>query len=104
MGNNPALFLQIKAEGIQGTDQCAIRNGFGEFDIAELVEVNNHSAAIARNNWLLSFWWVLMEFFLTFDEVATDYVVCKNVPRLAGELPIVRVLNDFQPLQILRAN
>ncbi|ATG14603.1 capsid protein [Escherichia coli] len=31
-------------------------------------------------------------------------MVCKNVPRLAGELPIVRVLNDFQPLQILRAN
>ncbi|EPT5439306.1 capsid protein, partial [Shigella boydii] len=30
-------------------------------------------------------------------------MVCKNVPRLAGELPIVRVLNDFQPLQILRA-
>ncbi|HGV2428675.1 TPA: nucleocapsid protein, partial [Escherichia coli] len=24
--------------------------------------------------------------------------------RLAGELSIVRVLNDFQPLQILRAN
>ncbi|EOY3241513.1 capsid protein, partial [Escherichia coli] len=23
---------------------------------------------------------------------------------LAGELPIVRVLNDFQPLPILRAN
>ncbi|EFE7249114.1 capsid protein [Escherichia coli] len=31
-------------------------------------------------------------------------MVCKNVPRLTGELPIVRVLNDFQPLQILRAN
>ncbi|EAA0482833.1 MULTISPECIES: capsid protein [Shigella] len=31
-------------------------------------------------------------------------MVCKNVPRLAGELPIVRVLNDFQPLPILRAN
>ncbi|EFQ0036513.1 capsid protein [Shigella dysenteriae] len=31
-------------------------------------------------------------------------MVCKNVPRLAGELPIVRVLNDFHPLQILRAN
>ncbi|EFN4282827.1 capsid protein, partial [Escherichia coli] len=26
---------------------------------------------------------------------------CKNVLRLAGELPIVRVLNDFQPLPIL---
>ncbi|WP_446718739.1 capsid protein [Escherichia sp. MOD1-EC7003] len=32
------------------------------------------------------------------------HVVCKNVPRLAGELSIVRVLNDFLPLQILRAN
>ncbi|WGJ40287.1 capsid protein [Escherichia coli] len=31
-------------------------------------------------------------------------MVCKNVPRLAGELSIVRVLNDFQPLQILRTN
>ncbi|EBR8491281.1 capsid protein [Salmonella enterica subsp. enterica serovar Typhimurium] len=31
-------------------------------------------------------------------------VVCKNVLRLAGKLPIVRVLNDFQPLLILRAN
>ncbi|WP_447942029.1 capsid protein, partial [Shigella sonnei] len=29
-------------------------------------------------------------------------MVCKNVPRLAGELSIVRVLNDFQPLPILR--
>ncbi|EOX6134276.1 capsid protein, partial [Escherichia coli] len=29
------------------------------------------------------------------------HTVCKNVPRLAGELSIVRVLNDFQPLQIL---
>ncbi|EFE7935620.1 capsid protein, partial [Escherichia coli] len=28
----------------------------------------------------------------------------KNVPRLAGELSIVRVLNDFQPLPILRVN
>ncbi|EOL4841622.1 capsid protein, partial [Escherichia coli] len=28
--------------------------------------------------------------------------VCKNVSRLAGELSIVRVLNDFQPLPILR--
>ncbi|TJQ63858.1 capsid protein, partial [Escherichia coli] len=26
------------------------------------------------------------------------------VPRLAGELSIVRVLNDFQPLPILRVN
>ncbi|HAJ6741699.1 TPA: capsid protein, partial [Escherichia coli] len=26
---------------------------------------------------------------------------CKNVLRLAGELSIVRVLNDFQPLPIL---
>ena len=32
------------------------------------------------------------------------HVVCKNVLRLAGELPIVRVLNDFQPLPILRVN
>ncbi|MCV4319680.1 capsid protein, partial [Escherichia coli] len=31
-------------------------------------------------------------------------VVCKNVPRLAGELSIVRVLNAFQPLPILRVN
>ncbi|EOB3229792.1 capsid protein [Escherichia coli] len=30
-----------------------------------------------------------------------NHTVCKNVPRLAGELSIVRVLNDFQPLQIL---
>ncbi|EPD8179175.1 capsid protein, partial [Escherichia coli] len=28
----------------------------------------------------------------------------KNVPRLAGELSIVRVLNDFQLLPILRVN
>ncbi|HHC4876908.1 TPA: capsid protein [Escherichia albertii] len=28
----------------------------------------------------------------------------QDVLRLAGELSIVRVLNDFQPLQILRAN
>ncbi|EPC9085961.1 capsid protein [Escherichia coli] len=28
-------------------------------------------------------------------------VVCKNVLQLAGELSIVRVLNDFQPLPIL---
>ena len=32
------------------------------------------------------------------------HVVCKNVLRLAGELPIVRVLNDFKPLPILRVN
>ncbi|NYY78322.1 capsid protein [Escherichia coli] len=32
------------------------------------------------------------------------HVVCKNVLRLAGEPPIVRVLNDFQPLLILRVN
>ncbi|EFA5131718.1 capsid protein, partial [Escherichia coli] len=31
-------------------------------------------------------------------------VVCKNVLRLAGELSIVRLLNDFQPLPILRVN
>ncbi|HFG5457539.1 TPA: capsid protein [Salmonella enterica subsp. enterica serovar Agona] len=31
-------------------------------------------------------------------------MVCKNVLRLAGELSIVRVLNDFQPLPILRVN
>ncbi|EOU8727259.1 capsid protein, partial [Shigella sonnei] len=30
------------------------------------------------------------------------HVVCRNVPRLAGKLSIVRVLNDFQPLPILR--
>ncbi|EEV5733631.1 hypothetical protein FT725_26915 [Escherichia coli] len=29
------------------------------------------------------------------------HVVCRNVLRLAGELPIVRVLNDFQLLPIL---
>ncbi|HFS2085963.1 TPA: capsid protein, partial [Escherichia coli] len=29
---------------------------------------------------------------------------CKNVLRLAGELSIVRVLNDFQPLLILLVN
>ncbi|EOZ8411693.1 nucleocapsid protein, partial [Escherichia coli] len=28
----------------------------------------------------------------------------KNVLRLDGELSIVRVLNDFQPLPILRVN
>ncbi|EON7693488.1 capsid protein, partial [Escherichia coli O157] len=28
----------------------------------------------------------------------TRHLVCKNVLRLAGELSIVRVLNDFQPL------
>ncbi|WP_207220454.1 hypothetical protein, partial [Salmonella enterica] len=31
-----------------------------------------------------------------------SHVVCKNVLRLAGELSIVRVLNDFQLLSILR--
>lgn len=31
-----------------------------------------------------------------------QHVVCNNVLRLAGELPIVRVLNDFQSLPILR--
>ncbi|HHJ2708206.1 TPA: hypothetical protein ACQIU0_002830 [Escherichia coli] len=31
-----------------------------------------------------------------------SHVVCKNVLRLAGELSIVRVLNDFQTLPILR--
>ncbi|HFP3243669.1 capsid protein [Escherichia coli] len=31
-----------------------------------------------------------------------QYVVCNNVLRLAGELPIVRILNDFQTLSILR--
>ncbi|EOK0844850.1 nucleocapsid protein [Escherichia coli] len=36
--------------------------------------------------------------------IMPQHVVCKNVLRLAGELPIVRVLNDFQPLLILRAN
>ncbi|EOW1856081.1 capsid protein [Escherichia sp. Marseille-Q3837] len=29
-------------------------------------------------------------------------VLYKNALRLAGELSIVRVLNDFQPLSILR--
>ncbi|EOK8133072.1 hypothetical protein HI154_RS11795, partial [Escherichia coli] len=28
------------------------------------------------------------------------HFVCKSVSRLAGELSIVRVLNDFQPLPI----
>ncbi|WP_286192615.1 capsid protein [Escherichia ruysiae] len=28
----------------------------------------------------------------------------KNAQRLAGELSIVRVLNDFQPLSVLRVN
>ncbi|WP_115449243.1 capsid protein [Escherichia coli] len=32
------------------------------------------------------------------------YVVCRDVSRLAGVLSIVRVLNDFQPLPILRPN
>ncbi|HGX3840144.1 TPA: capsid protein [Escherichia fergusonii] len=36
--------------------------------------------------------------------VCRRHVVRNNVLRLAGELPIVRVLNDLQPLQILRAN
>ncbi|EEW1391714.1 capsid protein, partial [Escherichia coli] len=31
-------------------------------------------------------------------------LVCKNVLRLVGELSIVLVLDDFQPLPILRAN
>ncbi|EPM2290856.1 capsid protein [Escherichia coli] len=31
-------------------------------------------------------------------------IICKNVLWLAGEPPIVRVLNDFQSLLILRAN
>lgn len=30
-----------------------------------------------------------------------QHVVCNNVLRLAGELPIGRVLNDLQPLLIL---
>ncbi|AIF93627.1 capsid protein [Escherichia coli] len=34
----------------------------------------------------------------------TRHLVCKNVLRLAGELSIVRVLNDFQPLLILLVN
>ncbi|EEV9051479.1 capsid protein [Escherichia coli] len=38
------------------------------------------------------------------DDKSRRHVVCRNVLRLAGELLIVRVLNDFQPLQILRAN
>ncbi|WP_252514681.1 capsid protein [Escherichia coli] len=33
--------------------------------------------------------------------LTTSHVVCKNVLRLAGELPIVRVLNDFHQLPIL---
>ncbi|EAC1324399.1 capsid protein [Escherichia coli] len=33
-----------------------------------------------------------------------QHALCKNVPRLAGKLSIVRVLNDFQPLLILRIN
>ncbi|WP_244582558.1 capsid protein [Escherichia coli] len=32
----------------------------------------------------------------------SQHAVCNNVLRLAGELSIVRVLNDFQPLPILR--
>ncbi|NAQ49664.1 capsid protein [Escherichia coli] len=38
------------------------------------------------------------------DDKSRRHVVCRTVLRLAGELSIVRVLNDFQPLQILRAN
>ncbi|OVC09496.1 capsid protein, partial [Escherichia coli] len=34
----------------------------------------------------------------------TRHLVGKNVLRLAGELSIVRVLNDFQPLLILLVN
>ncbi|EAC2067091.1 TPA: capsid protein [Escherichia coli] len=34
-------------------------------------------------------------------KINAQHVVCKNVLRLAGELSIVRVLNDFQPLPIL---
>ncbi|WP_072175046.1 capsid protein, partial [Escherichia coli] len=34
----------------------------------------------------------------------TRHLVCKNVLRLVGELSIVLVLDDFQPLPILRAN
>ncbi|EOT8914485.1 capsid protein [Escherichia coli] len=30
-----------------------------------------------------------------------SHVVCKNVLRLAGELSIVRILNDVQPLPFL---
>ncbi len=36
--------------------------------------------------------------------IMPQHVLSKNVLRLDGELSIVRVLNDFQPLQILRAN
>ncbi|WP_139120988.1 hypothetical protein, partial [Escherichia coli] len=32
---------------------------------------------------------------------AVQHFVCKNVSRLAGELSIVLVLDDFQPLPIL---
>ncbi|OTD16579.1 hypothetical protein AW114_11735 [Escherichia coli] len=33
--------------------------------------------------------------------ICRRHVVCRNVLRLAGELSIVRVLNDFQLLSIL---
>ncbi|WP_309431732.1 nucleocapsid protein [Escherichia coli] len=33
--------------------------------------------------------------------IMPQHVLRKNVLRLAGELSIVRVLNDFQPLSIL---
>ncbi|MCV0688783.1 nucleocapsid protein [Escherichia coli] len=36
--------------------------------------------------------------------IMPQHVLSKNVLRLAGELSIVRVLNDFQPLPILRVN
>ncbi|EGI46491.1 conserved hypothetical protein [Escherichia coli H591] len=32
--------------------------------------------------------------------ICRRHVVCRNVLRLAGELLIVQVLNDFQPLPI----
>ncbi|CSQ65362.1 Uncharacterised protein [Shigella sonnei] len=59
VNKSPSLFFQIKPESLQGTDQCAIRNGFGEFDIAEFVEVNNQSATITRNH-LVSRWGVIL--------------------------------------------
>ncbi len=31
------MFLQVKLEGIQGADHCAVRNGFSEFDIGVLL-------------------------------------------------------------------
>ncbi|ASF02628.2 nucleocapsid protein [Escherichia coli] len=36
--------------------------------------------------------------------IMPQHVLSKNVLRLDGELSIVRVLNDFQPLPILRVN